>query len=109
MRRENVLVKDIKEGFSLGGNLDKLLNELDTFAECWTKEHFSYHPQLNLVAAPQQQLQRRRVATAGMAAECEVHQLLLEAKQDISVGFRQYTLCSYRTEPFPMTFPSLFL
>lgn len=63
--------------FLLCSNLDELFDELDTFAESGAQQHLSHHPQLDLITALQQQLQCHRVATAGMAAEREVHKLLL--------------------------------
>ena len=66
-----------REESSLGSDFDELLDELDSVAERRTHQDFCHHPQLYLIAALQQQLQRHRVAAAGMTAEREVHQLLL--------------------------------
>lgn len=42
--------------YSLGGDFNELLDELDSSAECWAKQHLSHHPQLHFIAALQQQL-----------------------------------------------------
>lgn len=66
---------------SLGSNLDELLDELNSFAEHGAQQHLSHHPQLDLITALQQQLQRRSVAAATVAAEGEIDKLLLLKKK----------------------------
>lgn len=51
---------------------------MHSFAERWAQQHLGHHPQLDFIAALQQQLQCHCVAIASMAAEDEIDQLLLQ-------------------------------
>ena len=73
------LAEGCENSYLLSSDLDELLDELDPFAERWAQQHLGHHPQLDLIAALQQQLQRHRVAAAAaaVATEGEIHQFLL--------------------------------
>lgn len=63
-------------------DLDEFFKELHTFAEGWAQKHFGHHPLLSLVTALQQLLQRHRVASARIAAQRKMHQLLLHSSKE---------------------------
>lgn len=74
----------LNASYSLCCDLDELFDELDPLAEQRTQQHLGHHPQLDLVAALQQQLQRHgpaaaatTTAAAAVAAEGEIDEFLL--------------------------------
>lgn len=67
--------------FLLSCDLDELLEQLYSLVERCTHEHLGHDPLLNLVAALQQDGERRRVAGTGHTAQGVVRQLLLQVER----------------------------
>ncbi len=65
---------------SLCCDLDELLEELDAFAERGTQTNLCDHPQLNLIKAPQEQIQISRGLLEMLTAKRVVDQLMLKHK-----------------------------
>lgn len=64
----------------LSGNLDELLEQLDSFIERHTHQDFGHDPLLNLITTLQQDGQSSSVARSRSSAQRVVHQLLLQGE-----------------------------
>lgn len=62
----------------LSGDLDELLHQLHALAQLAAEQDLRGHPQLDLIAALQQEAQVHCVLPAPLPAEREVDQLLLQ-------------------------------
>ena len=84
--------------FLLSSDLDELLEQLHSLVERYTHQNLGHDPLLDLVAALEQNWERRRVAGARSPAEGVVHQLLLHVEGgDITIILME---CLYVCRPF---------
>lgn len=63
---------------SLSGDFDELFHQLHSLAQLAAEQNLRGHPQLDLVAALQQEAEVHRVLPTSLSAECEIDQLLLK-------------------------------
>lgn len=72
-------------GNSLGSDFDELFHQLHALAQLAAEQDLRGHPELDLVAALQQEAEVHRVLPAFLSAECEIDQLLLKENMFTSV------------------------
>lgn len=65
---------------SLGGDFDELLHQLHPLAQLAAEQNLRGHPELDLIAALEQEAEVRGVLPTSLSAECEIDQLLLKEK-----------------------------
>lgn len=63
---------------SLGGDFDEFLHQLHPFAQLAAEQNLCGHPELDLIAALEQEAEVRCVLPTSLSAECEIDQLLLK-------------------------------